>query len=141
MKKRSLKDIGLDICVSYTFISIGIHLWEMFSGYGTLKGHMKVFSMFFCTIVAVLILSLYQMLEDWPPLILIIFQYVLAMAIILGTLYLLNPILEVAPGGYQDMWRSFTIIYVIGAAVYYIEIYLSIKRQNKWLKDAKQSKV
>ncbi|MBP3887514.1 MAG: hypothetical protein J6F30_07635 [Cellulosilyticum sp.] len=140
MQKIGLKNIGINICVSYTMISIGVHLYEMIGGMGDINQHLNGVMMFFCTAVAVCCLSLYYVLEDWTPLLVIIMQYIIAVAIVLGVTYIIGRFNEVSPGGYFDMWRSFTTIYVVGALWYYIEIWLYVRKQNKWLEEVKQEK-
>lgn len=140
MKKMSIKEMLLTICVSYTIISASVHLFEMILGVGNASQHMQGLMMLFCTGVAVCILFLYYLLEDWPMPIVMLLQYIVATAIILGAVFVLSHFSEVGSSGYFDMWRSFTVIYLIGAAVYYIDIIWSIKKQNKWLQEAQTLK-
>lgn len=137
MHKIRLKDIGINICISYTIISIGVHLFEMISDIGDLGQHINGLMMFLCTVVAVCCLSLYHVLDEWPPILVIIMQYILAITIVLGGTYLLGHFDEVSPEGYFDMWRSFTVIYILGAAGYYVEIWWYVKKQNKCLEEVK----
>ena len=67
----------------------------------------------------------------------ILMQYILAVIIVLGTTYLLGRFDEISQGGYFDMWRSFTVIYILGATGYYIEILRYVKKQNKWIEEVK----
>ena len=140
MQKVRLKDIGINICIAYTIISIGVHLYEMIRDVGDLGQHINGMMMFFCTAVAVGCLSLYHVLEEWPLILVIFIQYILAITIVLGVTYLLGRFDEVVQGGYFDMWRSFTGIYILGAAGYYIEIWWYVKKQNRWLEEVKINK-
>ena len=137
MQKMRLKDIGMNICIAYTIISISVHLYEIMSDIGDLGQHINGLMMFFCTVVAVCCLSLYHVLEEWPPLLVILMQYILEVIIVLGTTYLLGRFDEISQGGYFDMWRSFTVIYILGATGYYIEILRYVKKQNKWIEEVK----
>lgn len=47
-----------------------------------------------------------------------------------------NPISE---GGYRDIFLSFTVPYVIGACVYYIDVFQTAKKQNELLDEIKKS--
>ena len=141
MQKMSLKSIMMTICISYTMISVGVHLYELLTGSGDFGHHLNVMMMFFCTAIAVVCLSLYSILEDWSSLLIIIVQYVLATVIIMVTTYIIGRFVTIAPGGYFDMWRSFTIIYAVGALWYYIDIWLYVKKQNKWLEQAKKQRI
>ena len=47
-----------------------------------------------------------------------------------------NPISE---GGYRDIFLSFTVPYVIGACVYYIDVCQTAKKQNELLDKIKKS--
>lgn len=45
---------------------------------------------------------------------------------------------ELHPDGYRDMFWSFTIPYVIGAVIYYVSLFLEIKKANRLLQDMKK---
>ncbi len=42
---------------------------------------------------------------------------------------------ELSENSYRDAFRSFTIFYVIGAIIHYVETFHSAKRANKMLND------
>ena len=138
MQKFCLKDFWIIVATSYTIISLGTHLLELVIGWGDIGTHLNAWMMFICTVVSVGVLSLYYRLEDWSPLAVIIFQYVLAISMIMGIYYLMGKIDPIAPVGYFDIWRSFTVIYMIGAAIYYAEVIASVKKQNKWIQEIKE---
>lgn len=72
MQKMSLKSIMMTICISYTMISMSVHLYEILIGSGDFKQHLNAIMMFFCTAIAILCLSLYFILENWSSLLLIV---------------------------------------------------------------------
>ena len=45
---------------------------------------------------------------------------------------------EMHPDGYRDMFWSFTIPYVIGAVIYYVSLFLEIKKANRLLQNMKK---
>lgn len=64
----------------------------------------------------------------------ILIQYLIAIVLALGSIYISSFFSEVSASGYWDAFRSFTIPYVIGAIWYYISIFTYANRQNKLLK-------
>lgn len=65
-------------------------------------------------------------------------QYLLAIGIILGSLWVIGHYEPLHPNAYIDMWRSFTIIYILGAICCYVGLYIDIRKKNRWLEEAKK---
>ena len=107
--------------------------------YGTETNNVNVVIMFaFCTI-AVLVLSLHKLFDNFSPLVMIIVQYLaacfLCALMILGLSYFYGP---VTPWGWFEYFRSFTIPYIILAALYYYRVFSEAKKQNALIQEIQQ---
>lgn len=142
MKKNKIIEILLVICVSYTVISLAVSILNA-SVLGRIRDYdqlYNVIAMFSWTVIAVLILYTHNLFEKIHPVIMIIIQYAAAAALILLYIFISSFFGELHPDSYKDALRSFTIFYVIGAVLYYIEIFHSAKKQNAMLSEIKRRK-
>jgi len=131
------KEMLPTICISYTIISVGVHLFEMLCGFGEQNTHLNALFMLYCTVVGVIVLSMHYLFEELSTIVMILLQYVVAIGLVLGSLVLLSFFIVVDMHGYFDMWRSFSIIYVLGAISYYVSLYVEVNRQNDLLNEIK----
>lgn len=83
--------------------------------------------------IAILVLSLHHLFDEWPPAVMIAVQYIIAIGLVFLTVYLFSFFEEIGENGYRDILLNFTIPYIIGGMVYYISLFLSVKRQNNLL--------
>lgn len=128
----------ITICVSYTIISIAGAIINMLTGSQT--NNLNVISMFVFTSIAVLVLYMHRQFENLSPLMMIVIQYVIAMGLVFLYVFIIGLFSPVAEGGYWDIFRSFTIPYIIGAAVYYVNVFQEVKKQNIMLCEIKESR-
>ncbi|MBO1308824.1 hypothetical protein JZO70_21815 [Enterococcus sp. 669A] len=134
MTKARLKEMLLVISVSYTIISLGTSLFDaVLSGSG--EEFSRLLFKFICTVIAVSILYTHPMLERLSPLAMILLQYVAAMLLVFLTIWISSFFEEIHESGYFDAFRSFTIIYIIGAVAYYVGLHLDVRKQNKLLQE------
>ena len=131
-------EIFISICVSYTIISIAGAIINMLTGSQT--NNLNVISMFVFTTIAVLVLYMHRLFENLSPLMMIVIQYLIAMGLVFLYVYIIGLFDPVAEGGYWDIFRSFTIPYIIGAAVYYISVFQEAKKQNAILCEIRESR-
>lgn len=61
----------------------------------------------------------------------LIFQYLIAIVIIIGGLWVASLFVDIHPDGYKDMICSFTFPYAIGIIVYYVYLQLQIRKENQ----------
>ncbi|MCM1989101.1 DUF6608 family protein [Oceanirhabdus seepicola] len=139
MKKINLVEMLVVICVSYTILSLVNAGLALAMGKNTISA-MNSFTMVLWTSIGVGILYMHQYFERWSPLVMIIAQYIIAMGLVFGSLLLESQYIELHPMAYRDAFRSFTIPYIIGAAIYYIYIFREAKRQNELLQEIKNKK-
>lgn len=137
MNKEKIKEVLLVICVSYTIISVGIAVFESILS-GTDKNLSTRLTILLFTAIAVCVLYTHPLLERLSPLAMVIVQYLAAMAITFLFVWITSFFSEMHPNGYFHVFRSFTAIYFIGAAFYYLEVILSVRKQNKLLQDIQQ---
>ena len=132
--KEFIKNYLLELCCSYTIVSVAGALINMIMG--TETNNANVVMMFIFCNIAVFVLSIHKFFEKLSPLAMMIIQYVVALAlctvaILIATLFW-GP---VTPRGWFEFFRSFTIPYIIGAALYYYRLYREAKDQDKMIKE------
>lgn len=127
-------EIPIAICISYTILSIVNALLCLMNGRESSSNVNAVMMLFYCSI-AVLVLSIHHLFDVWPPVVMILIQYVIAMGLVFLSVYIGSFFEEVSGDGYRDIFVSFTIPYFIGSGVYYISLFRSAKRQDKLLKE------
>lgn len=138
MKLINKRNVIPIICITYTVASISLTIFEIIN-----KGEMNPtqFNMFLFLILSILgvgVLSQHYRFERFSPLTMIILQYVIAVAIIIISLWIASSFVDIHPDGYKDMTLSFSIPYVIGAIVYYICLRLEVRKQNRLLENIKK---
>lgn len=136
MKTMKISELLTTICVSYTVISLVATVVNQCAGCET--NNLNVFSMFLFTAIAVFVLSIHRLFDGWSPLLMIIVQYVIAIGLVMLVVFIIGRFNPVAEGGYRDIFRSFTIPYVIGAGIYYISVFHTAKQQNELIQEIKQ---
>ena len=128
------KEILITICISYTIINIGGSMFE-----ATVEQNRSICTnnimMLMWTSIAVFVLSIHHLFDEWSPLAMILIQYIIALSLVLLTMVIGGFFEPVSKGGYKDAFLSFTIPYVFGAIIYYIGVFQSVRRQNRLLQD------
>lgn len=135
--KDFIKSYLLELCCSYTIVSVAGAIINMISG--TETNNVNVVMMFIFCNIAVFVLSIHKFFEKLSPLSMIIIQYVVAcvlcvIAVLIGTCFF-GP---VTPKGWFELFRSFSIPYVIGAALYYYGLWKDAKKQQELLKEIQE---
>ena len=137
--KEFIKNYLLELCCSYTIVSVAGALINMIMG--TETNNANVVMMFIFCNIAVFVLSIHKFFEKFSPLAMMIIQYVVTLAlctvaILIATLFW-GP---VTPRGWFEFFRSFTIPYIIGAALYYYRLYKETKDQDEIIKEIQKQK-
>ena len=136
--KDFIKSYLLELCCSYTIISVIGAIINIVSGYQTNNANV-VLMFIFCNI-AVFVLSIHKLFDAFSPLAMIIIQYVLALVLIFLVIFITSFIEPVSPRGWFEFFRSFTIPYIIGAALYYYKIFKETKDQNEMIKEIQKQR-
>ncbi|WP_105614662.1 DUF6608 family protein [Vallitalea okinawensis] len=138
-KKIDLSEMLIAICVSYTIISLvnaGLAI-----GHGSESiSAANEFNIILWTSLGVGVLYTHHYFERLSPLVMIIVQYGIALGLVFAVLFIEAQFVELHPDAYRDGFRSFTIPYIIGGSLYYIEVFRDAKMQNKLLQEIKSNK-
>lgn len=125
------------VCVIYTCLVILKLVLEGISGKKDSYYLENLTMMLAITVIATLVLSLHYYLQNVPLPVVMLVQYVLLMGAIWGFIWVGGHFVEVHEDAYRDLFKSFTIPYVIFAGVYYITFFMQVKNANKMLKSMK----
>ncbi len=137
--KEFIKSYLLELCCSYTIISVAGAVINMIMGNQT--NNANVVMMFIFCNIAVFVLSIHKFFEKLSPLAMIIIQYVMALALCTGAILIATLFWgPVTPRGWFEFFRSFTIPYIIGAALYYYRLWDDAKKQQEMLKEIQEKK-
>ena len=135
--KDFMKSYLLELCCSYTIVSVAGAIINIMAGSET--NNVNVIMMFIFCNIAVFVLSIHKFFEKLSPLAMIVIQYVVAcalcsLAVYIGTFFY-GP---VTLRGWFELFRSFTIPYIIGAALYYYRLWDDAKKQQNLLKEIQE---
>ena len=135
--KDFIKSYLLELCCSYTIVSVIGAIINMIFGYQT--NNVNVVMMFIFCNIAVFVLSIHKLFDAFSPLAMIIIQYVIALGLCFLVIFIASLIIEpVSPRGWFEFFRSFTIPYIIGAALYYYRLWADAKKQQELIKEIQE---
>lgn len=138
MKLITKKNIISIICITYTVMSISLTIFEIIVNGKIKPTQLNIFLFLILSILGVVILSQHYRLEKFSPLTMIIIQYVIAVAVIIVSLWIASNFVDIHPDGYRDMTLSFSIPYFIGTIIYYTALRIEVRKQNTLLHNIKQ---
>ncbi|MDE6529288.1 MAG: hypothetical protein K2K96_00780 [Lachnospiraceae bacterium] len=124
----------------FTCLLIGKIILESIMGYRDVNYAENILTLFIITVVATAILGMHKYLQNVPVLLVMFLQYVGLIGSVMGAIWIISRFTDVAPGGYQDMFWSVTIPYVVLAGVYYISFFREVKKANELLLEINQEK-
>lgn len=127
-------EIPIAICISYTILSIANAVVSLLRGV-EMGTHWNSILMLVWTSIAVLVLAIHHLFDELPPLLMMVIQYVIAMGLVLLTIFVSGFWGEISESGYKDAVISFSIPYLIGAVIYYVSVFREAKRQNKLIEE------
>ncbi len=136
--KNYLKLLGLMICVSYTFVSVSGVIINIISG--SQINNFNALLMFFTCVIASVVLSFHRLFDNVSPLMMMVFQYLIACALIAVMLFVINLFDEVTLKGCFEFYRSFTIPYMILAGFYYFSVFADAKKDNDLIKEIQEQR-
>jgi len=137
MKKEWLGEILVSICAFYTVLSILNAILLEMNGYSVVSTSNSFLMLMWCTVGTCVIYS-QKILTKYSPVAVMICQYFVAIGIILLSIYVSGLFDELHPDAYKDGFRSFTIPYIVGSALYYGHLYFESKKQNTLLQEVKE---
>lgn len=125
------------ICILYTFFSLTVGWINARASNETYVYYNQV-TMFVWLCIAMVILELHTLFDKWPPLIMILIQYVLAQGIVWLVVLVSGFFSPLHPDAYRDTFLSFSIPYAVVAAVYYARVFYGAKKDNALLQRLKR---
>lgn len=138
MKLINKRNIVPIICITYTLVSVISSIFEIIYKSEMNPTQLNMFLFLILSILGVGVLSQHYRFERFSPLTMIILQYVIAVAVIVISLWTASFFVDIHPDGYKDMTLSFSIPYFIGAVIYYVCLRLEVKEQNRLLRNIKE---
>ncbi len=125
------------VCVVFTFLVMGKVVLEaivqkLFGGYQE-----NILMMFLLSLLATFVLSQHYRFQKLPLLLVIAIQYGVLISVVMLITWLGSFVEPIHEDGYWDMFRSFTVPYVIGAVIYYISLFCEVRNANKTLMEIK----
>ena len=96
--------------------------------------------MFGLCVIASFVLSLNKLFDELSPLAMILLQYVIVIVLCGGFLFVLSLFDPISPKGWFEYFRSFTIPYIIIAAMYYYSLFDEAKKQNQMILEIQENK-
>ena len=121
------------VCIFFTLITCGKLLYERALNFTDRYYTDNIFTILGFSVLITIILSLHFYLQKYPFWLVIIAQYALTVGIVFLAIFIHGRFSSNAPTAYWDMFVSITIPFIFGALVYYICVFLQIKRANKVL--------
>lgn len=124
----------------FTCLLIGKIILEGIMGYRDVNYAENILTMFIITVAATAILGMHKYLQNVPVLLVMLLQYAGLIGGVMGVIWFLSRITDVAPSGYRDMFWSVTAPYVVLAGVYYISFFREVKKANELLLEINREK-
>ncbi len=94
----------------FTCLLIGKIILEGIIGYRDINYAENILTMFIITAAATAILGMHKYLQNVPILLVMFLQYAGLIGIVMGAIWIISRFTDVAPGGYQDMFLSVTVL-------------------------------
>lgn len=137
MKER-IKNFAADLCFVYTIVSVSGALINHAAG--TQTNNFNVILMFSTCAIATFVLHLHKFFSELSPLLMMVIQYLVACVLCAVLILILSAFTEPPTlRGWYEFYRSFTIPYVLLAALYYVKVFSDTRKQNNLLQEIQQS--
>ena len=126
------------VCMIYTILSVAKIVLEAMTQ-GNFGGYQaNLLEMLFLAFLSTFVLSQHYRLEYLPLAIVALVQYIVLTAVVMLLTWISGRFTQLHENAYHDMFWSFTIPYVVFAAVYYAALYIEVRRANYLLKQFKE---
>lgn len=128
-------------CKTFTCVSLGGTCLDI-AGHGSINySQFNILMIAIGCLIGILILSQSYYIDAFSPLAVMVLQYAAAIVCVLLLTWLTGFWEPVSPHGYRDMLVSFSVVYFIGAVIYYKRLKQAIKNQNEVLQYIKNQKI
>ena len=132
-----LKQYIVEVCCVYTLVSVGGAVVDQILGYET--NNVNVMVMFVLCLIGTFVLYLHKLFDNFSPLFMIVVQYIAACAISALFIWIMSLFVgPVTAHGWFELWRSFTIPYVVLAAFYYWRVFSEAKKQDSLIREIQE---
>ena len=131
--KEYIKKLLLEICISYTSVSVTGAVINAITGMNNDNSNTLI--MFAFCVIASIVLSLYSLVENISPLAMMIIQYVAACFFCGLFLLAVSRLDPISPRGWFEYYRSFTIPYIIIAGIFYYYLFREAKEQSRMIQE------
>lgn len=133
MRAIKIKDVFIDFCEAFTITMIILLILR-----GCYKGELNdlrtdIILILQWTAITVVSLNFHKFFDRLPLGIIIIIQYLISLTLVFAITFIEGIFIELAKTAYRDVFISFTFLFIGIAIVYYIEIWLYVRKQNKSL--------
>ena len=134
MKENKLSSFFSGVCIFFTILLFSKFILEYFMDPATLDNTRKniVYMFLFC-VLSLFILEQHKRFDHLPMVLVLILQYLVALAVVMLLVWFSGRYEELSKHAYRDVFLSFTIPYIIGAAWYYISLIYEARRANTML--------
>lgn len=134
MKDNKLSDFFSGVCIFFTILLFSKFLLEYLMKPSTWDGTRTniVFMFLFC-VLSLFILEQHKRFEKLPMVLVLLLQYLIALSVVMILVWISGRYEELSKYAYRDVFLSFTIPYIFGAAWYYISLIYEAKRANEML--------
>lgn len=140
MKLIDKKNVLPIICIAYTFVSMFLTIFEIIVRKEMNPTQLNIFLFLILSMLGIGVLSQHYRFERYSPLAMVLIQYLLAVSIIVVSLWIASFFVDIHPNGYKDMTVSFSVPYGIGAIIYFICLKVEVKKQNALLNTIKKKR-
>ncbi len=138
MKLINKQNFFPTVCVIFTLLVLGKIVLEAAAD-GIFAGYQKnLLTMFGLSLAATFIISQHYRFGELPLLVVILGQYALLTGIVMLVTWVSSFFEPIHENGYRDMFLSFTVPYMIGAAVYYASLFYETRRINKEIEEIRR---
>ena len=121
------------VCIVYTCLVLYKIFTEGISHLPDSYYISNLIQMFVMSALAVALLWVSGLLSEWPLWLVILMQYGILLAVVMGWTWIAGRFNELASSAYRDEFRSLTIPFIVIAAVYYGKCYHELKKSNEIL--------
>ncbi|MBP5491652.1 MAG: hypothetical protein J6Y08_02285 [Clostridiales bacterium] len=134
------KQYIVELCCVYTLMSVLGAIVNIIAG--TQTNNANVLVMFATCAIAAFVLYLHKLFDSVSPLVMIIVQYLIACGLCAVLLLVIQKVFNqtVTAKGWFEYYRSFTIPYIVLAALYYYRVFSETKKQDELIRQIQQKK-
>ncbi len=139
MKINRMSSFFSNVCVFFTLLLFAKIILEYCMDYTTFDTTREniVFMFIFC-VIGLFVLEQHKRYERFPMVLVLIIQYMIALAIVMLLIWVYSNFLELKTTAYRDVFASFTIPYIIGAIWYYFDLICEARSANQILEKCRK---